>query len=254
MKLGTHPALITMEEAEQIIARLETYSLTRPRRRDADYLLTGLLKTADGKLLVGQQSRYYRAGTRHIAAREVDATVLERIAADLRSRTFATRILERVRENAGREPFSEARKLKNGAKTIERQISRLLDVAVDAATPAPVLRKVNELERSRVQMEKDAAELLLEAERARAAKSMTEAQVFEHLDELARGMEKLDRQRLKDFLHTVLEGITINPGETTLQVHYRIALRSRFKVASPRVEDPKTYGRLTTYARLMKAA
>ena len=102
-----------------------------------------------------------------------------------------------------------------------------------------MLRKIDDLEWELARMDKEADALQREADRARAARSMTEAQLYEHLDTLAAGMEKLDRERLKDFLQAVLERVTADPDDETLQLHYRIPLQSRLKVASPRGFEPR---------------
>jgi hypothetical protein len=94
VKEGTHEALITQDEAERLLAHLVAYSATHARRSSADYLLTGLLRTAAGDTWRGQGGKYYRTGNRLVPARDVDASVLDQVRADLRSRDFAGRVLQ----------------------------------------------------------------------------------------------------------------------------------------------------------------
>jgi DNA invertase Pin-like site-specific DNA recombinase len=254
----THPALITEEEAEQLLARLAEWSEKRPRQTSADYLLSGLLKTAAGAAWRGHKNgRYYRAGNRSIPAAVVDATVLDTVRRDLRSILFARIVVERLKASAGREHVTEAARLGQAVDAIAGRISRFMDMADKLETPGPVLRKIDELERERARLQKEIHQLNREAQGARAARAITEDQVFRHLDAVAADIDRYDRERLKDFLTRTLAGITLNPGDDHLQLHWRLSLGRTSGALSWRPHGDATLlhpAELTTYARLRKAA
>jgi hypothetical protein len=263
LKAGTHEALISEDEAERILARLDAYTAKQRRSTAADYLLTGLLKTAGGATWRGDHGKYYRTGSRSVPLRDVDATVLDKLREDLRSHDFASRVVAQIRASAGREHAVEAAQLTRDASTIDGRISRFLEMAAKLETPAPVLRKIDELERERIRLHKEARTLTQEAQATRAAKAMTEDQVLAQLDLMAEDIGHYDRERLKDLLNKLLSGITLNPGEETLQLHYKIAMGRSSKPAhqanalSWRPHEDANLMRpaeLTTYTKLKKAA
>ena len=55
---------------------------------------------------------------------------------------------------------------------------------------------------------------------------------------VAANIEEMDREALKDFLSTLVERITLDPANHECQIHYRIGLDQRTKVASPRAFVP----------------
>lgn len=254
----THTALITEEQAESILARLAEWSEKRPRQTPAGYLLTGILKTTAGATWRGHKGgRYYRTGTRSIAADLVDATVLDTVRRDLRSIEVARIVVARLQASAGREHLTEAAKLNQAVEAIAGRISRFMDMADKLQTPGPVLRKVDELERERTRLQKEIATLNREAQSARAARAITEDQVLRLLDQAAEDTERYDRERLKDFLNRYLTAITLDPGADHLQLHWRISLGDSSGALRWRPHGDATLlhpAELTTYARLKKAA
>jgi site-specific DNA recombinase len=266
MKRDTHPALISEEEAEQIIASLEDWTETRSRQKDSDYLLAGLLRTGAGAAWSGHKAgRYYRLGNRTVPAADVEETVLEAVRRDLRSREFARVIVERLRANAGREHVAEAAKLTQAAAAIDGRISRFMDMIEQLETPGPVLRKVEELEREQTRLRREAEALAREAQAARAARAITEDQVLRQFDTMAEELVRDDRDRVRDFLARTLTGVTLEPGSDELALNWRIRLGGRNAPpgpSGPGVLRWRPHGdatlihptELRTYARLKKAA
>lgn len=254
VKRDTHEALIADEEAETLLRHLETASATRPRRTPADYLLTGLLRTSAGAPWYGEKQRYYRTGTRSASAHDVDTSILGKIAADLRSSAFSTTLVQRTRTVYGREFGVELERLRAAETTISERISRFMDMAEKLETPGPVLRKVDELETDRKRLAREMDQARRDAATAAAARAVTEGQVGKMLDAMATDMERLDREKLKDFLFTICEGITLNPDTLTAGIHYKIPLRGRDRVASPRLAEPVPLGKAVSYVRIKRAA
>ncbi len=236
---NTHEALITDQEAEALLSRLEQASAARPRRTPADYLLTGLLRTSDGTPWHGEKHRCYRAGTRTAPMADVDQTILAKIAADLRSRPFSAALVKRTRTSYGREFGEELKRLREAEVALDRRISGFMDMAEKLDAPGPVLRKVNELEADRKRLVAEMAQARQDADTAAAARAVNEDQVGRMLDAMATDMASLDREKLKDFLFSICEGITLNPKALTAGIHYKIPLVRRDKMASPRGFEPR---------------
>lgn len=250
----THPALITDAEAEALLGRLEQASASRPRRSKADYLLTGLLRTSGGEPWRGEKHRYYRAGTRSVSRADVDAAILGKVAADLRSADFSSALVRRTRSSYGREFGAELARLREAQEALDRRISGFMDMAEKLQTPGPVLRKVDELEADRRRVGREIEQASKDAATAAAARAVTEGQVGRLLDAMATDMQRLDQQRLKDFLHSICEGITLNPETLTAGIHYKIPLGRRNRVASPRETEAITHGKTVTYVKVRRAA
>jgi site-specific DNA recombinase len=251
----THAAMLTDEEAERILAGLEDYNKRRPRRTSADYLLTGLLKTSDGKPWYGDQGgRYYRSGSRYLSTQAIDSGILLKVTGDLRSRTFARLMHGKLKHHTEGEYASEATRLKAAAAATAARISRFMDMAEQLESRGPVIRKIEELEQERKRLTRRVDELQAEARAARAAGAITEVQVTEILDALAADMTTFSRERLKEFLSTILERITLNPDGLSARIHYKIPLNSRNRVASPRVEKSIPTAKLSTSVRFKRAA
>lgn len=254
IRRDTHPALITDEEAETLMSRLEQASAARPRRTSADYLLTGLLKTSDGTPWYGEKHRYYRTGTRSAPAIDVDQTIVAKIAADLRSSTFSAALVKRTRTSYGREFGVELARLREAEGALDRRISGFMDMAEKLETPGPVLRKVDELETDRKRLAREMEQAKRDAATAAAARAVTEDQVGWMLDAMAADMASLDREKLKDFIFSICERITLNPEALTAGIHYKIPLMRRDRLASPRTADPIPLGKAVSYIKIKRAA
>ena len=254
MQRGTHEPLITELEAEVLVKNLEAASAKRPRRTSGEYLFTGLLKTSAGVPWYGEKSRYYRAGNAHAPAREVDQQLLGKIASDLRSSTFSASLVKRARTSYGREFTAEIARLAEAEAALERRISGFMDMAEKLDTPGPVLRKVNELEADRKRLQREADQARRDAATAAQARAVTEEQVGRMLDAMAGDMERLDRDKLKDFLFTICERVTLNPETLTARIEYRIPLMRRDRLASPREAEAVPLVRSVGYVRIRRAA
>lgn len=250
----THEALITHGEAETLLKRLEEASKKSPRRTPADYLFTGLLKTSAGEPWYGERHRYYRTGNAYASARDVEQTLLSKIAEDLRSSTFGAALVKRARTSYGREFTEELTRLGQAEATLARRISGFMDMAEKLESAGPVLRKVEELERDRKELAREIEQARRDATTAAAARAVTEDQVGRMLDAMASDMQRLDREKLKDFLNSICERVTLNPNAVTFGIHYKIPLASRNRVATPRGDDSIPHGKIVSYVRMRRAA
>jgi hypothetical protein len=95
---NTHEALITTEEAEVILSRLEQSSNSRSRRTPANYLLTRILKTPNGDAWHGDGGERYATKTksatsnRKVCQQQLEQAVLDQVMTDLLSPKFVKQL------------------------------------------------------------------------------------------------------------------------------------------------------------------
>jgi hypothetical protein len=121
----------------------------------------------------------------------------------------------------------------------QTRIDLFLDMAGQLDSPGPVLRKVDALEQERQRLVAEIVRLEDDEQRGAAATALSEANVARMLSTLADELQACDREALKDFLAAVLERVDLQPDALTCQLHYRISMPSRIKLASPRGFEPR---------------
>lgn len=231
----THEALISDAEAEALLARLQAASGAREhtRHRNGDYLLSGLLVTPGGVAWHGDRGGYATAGG-HVRAVELEAAVIEQLAADFQARDVIAAFTREVR--ALQESMQDARDLgaaRDALAGIEKRIRRLMALVEEADEPSPLLRRMGELEVER----RAAADRVARAEDAladaRVVEAVTEDDIRALLAGMAGALADLPREALKDALRGWLSRVELDPVTRTGRITYRLAL-ARDKVASPR--------------------
>jgi len=232
---GTHEALISEAEAEAILARLEAASgaRERTRHRGAGYLLSGLLVTPAGAAWHGDRGNYATAGG-HIRAEELEAAVLEQLAADFARREVIAAFTREVR--ALQESLRDARGLvaaREALAGVEARIRRLTALLGETTEPAPLLRRLEELEGERRTAADEVARAEAALADARVVTAITEADVAQLLAGMAGSLAALPREALKDALRGWLSRVELDPVTRQGRVVYRLFL-ARDNVASPR--------------------
>lgn len=234
---GTHDALITDEEAEAILAGRAAKSRVR-RVRGADYLLSGVLVTPAGTAWHGNSrmgTGYYRAGTKSLLAERVEREILEAIMADLVSPGLVSSVTRqaraRMRPDAARAEMAE---LESRVRRNEAESARLLELVTQTSTPAPLLRKVEQLEADTAEARLELAEHAATLATAKAYSEITEDQVRHLLGTIAEQTRESGRMEVKQFVAGLVEKITLDPETLSCGISYRIALESGVKLASPR--------------------
>jgi hypothetical protein len=120
---------------------------------------------------------------------------------------------------------------------LEARASKMMDMAAALESPAPVLRKVDEIERERIAVEQRVVAWELEDETSRSLANVTEAQVRKCLRGMAEEMRTYSRGEMRDFLTSILSGVELDPVESTIRLDYRIPLGGN-SVASPAGFEP----------------
>jgi len=254
----THPALISTEQAEQLLDRLFNSdvrkSISAAKTAGSNYLLTGLLETPDGTRWKGSRSRgntYYRTqktkGGRYVPVDAVDVPVLEQLRSDLQSQAFIKALTKAARAQAS--PADNGiTELQADLAQINRRISKAMDMALDLEDPAPAHRKIDELEQKRKAIAAEIQRREQETAAQRTLSDVTEDEVRKFLETQLRGLAG-DRARLKPLLAALAERVVLDPQSLNCQIQYRLAVRSSLLVASPRGHDAWAAIRLTVQLR-----
>jgi site-specific DNA recombinase len=241
---NTHQALITEAQAEAILAQQER-ALQGRRLRDSPLLLTGLLVAPDGAAWHSDGCGFYRLGKGpKVAAARLEGVVLERLAVDLTSEAVATQLQAKVHELAAGDGPVDGRRLAGLERrigTLTTQIGKTVDLAAQLDDPAPVLRRVRDLEHQRGQLVDELASLRARQGNVAAASTITVDQVRALLRRLfaeiadAANEKSACRAEARQALQEVLERIELDPLSPTVRLHYAVATGDM--VASPRVVD-----------------
>lgn len=248
IKRDTHPRLITDPEAETILARLE--SGRRPRYQTASvYLLSGIIEASDGRPWHGNQG-FYRLGsnregrspasgryrTKSVAAHRVEGAVLAKLADDLRSPEFIETLARQAQASLRGDPdeHGEISRLDKERAGIDRRIKRLTDLLSETDTPAPLLRRIEAFEAERQAIEDAIAAAKRRIEQAKAIRLITPDHVRRLLDDMAENLAALPKPELKAFIASIVARVTLDPGESSCCIDYRIPLATGDLVASPR--------------------
>jgi DNA invertase Pin-like site-specific DNA recombinase len=240
---NTHQALIGDDEAEAILRQLELGVQGR-RLRASPLLLSGLLVTPAGQPWHSDGCGHYRAGKgRKLAAHRVEAAVLGQLERDLASDAAVTILLLQMRalaEGAAPVDGRTVAGMEKRAAALLVQIGRTVDLAAQLDDPAPVLRRVRDLEHQRAELLAELSALQARKATAASAVGITADQVRGLLRRLlaeiqgaAAGQGLHDQARMA--LRETLERVDLDDKEKSpaLVLHY--AVRTGDILASPKV-------------------
>lgn len=212
----THEALITLDEAESILGRLENSFIGRRvsegKRATSAPLLTGYLVTSDGRRWTADR-KYYRLDGKYVPQEALDTSVLAQIEQHMRTPASIRGLIRAAQKGSQIDLGPTRRKL----AALEQQIGRTIDLAASMEDPTPVHRRISELERDRAMLRAELADLEHEAEQRRAVASINPA-------ELRAIITDTEPRKLLD---AVVSRITLDP-DMSGQITYRLS------VASPR--------------------
>ena len=243
----THEALISEHEAEAVLSQVER-SLLGKRTRASPLLLTGLLET-DRESWHSDGCGFYRLGKgRKLMAAHVEQAVLGRLQEDLMAEETVDRVRASMQAIAAGEQVDGRRiaGLERRANSLSNEISRTVGLASQIPDPAPVLRRVTELEHQRAALLGEIGDMRRSQQEHSAAASLTVDQVrallrrlFDEISELTADAER--RAEARVMLSELLDRIELNPTSATARLHYSIKTSSAAtgdKVATPRGFEP----------------
>ena len=147
IKKNTHPALISDQDAEIILHNLETSSMSKSvsdaKRCISNYLLTGVLVSTDGRKWEGQQQKAYRLKAneklkgRQLQSKLVDQAVIDKLISDMKSEKFIKQLLNDINKKSTVE--DPTKKLRKKLVSLDKEISKAMDLALKLATPDAAL-------------------------------------------------------------------------------------------------------------------
>jgi DNA invertase Pin-like site-specific DNA recombinase len=245
----THQALITSEEAESILNKLEGHKTFRTRTHNRVFLLTGLLQSPDGTSWSGEwdarmDAGQYRLGKgRKISARRIDGAVLDRIRSELQSEIVLTKICKAMQSLID-EPV-DGRKiagLEKKVATATNKIGKVVDLLTDASPElaSAYKRTIYQAESERTALIEELNNLRQRAEISTAAQNITPSEVRQlmHLmfENLKSGIDAGEVETIKAALSGLIDRITLDPVSENCTIHFRIDTSDTgVKLASPRV-------------------
>jgi site-specific DNA recombinase len=232
---NTHEALITDAEAEKILGQMEGLQAGR-RNRAGSLLLTGLLESPEGEPWHSDGGGFYRlAKGKRVLAKSVDDAVLRQVKTELQAESAVERVLGYLK-GMDTEPFGNAAALEKKISNITIKIGRTVDLAAQTGDPAPVLRRVTDLEAQRQGWIDELAEVHAAKKRAALKTSISTADVRVMLQSLFSDLATVDQGELKSTLRELIGKITLDPTTLAATVHY--ALLTGDKLASRRGVEP----------------
>ena len=164
--------------------------------------------------------------------------MFDAVARDLQSTEFVAAAVRATREKFALAHDGDIADARKEIIALELRAGRFLDMAAELESPAPLLRKVDDLERQRTVIEQRIVAWEKDDEAAQTLAKITDAQVKKMLGRMAEEIRIYERADLRDFLGSILDRVELDPTAATLQLCYRIPLRSGFKVASPGGFEP----------------
>lgn len=240
MQRDTHPPLIIDAEAEAILQKLEAGRIKTYKTR-AKHLLTGMLVTADGDPMHGD-GLYYRAGKKSVKASRVDGAILNQIVEDLRSEIFCKALVKSARKAASRtDDAAELQAAQKEICSIDTKIDRLSNLLAETTATAILLRKIESLEQERTAILGRLEVAEIATKQAKALREIGEKEVREILNGIAESISELDRDELKEILSGLIDQVVFDFLKLECCIHYKIPVKSRELLASPRV-----YGKIPT--------
>jgi len=227
---NTHEALITEHDAEQILQQLERGTQGRLLRA-SPLLLSGVLRGPDGEPWHSDGCGFYRHGKRgrRLAAPAVEGAVLWRLQTDLAADETAARVLAEMQRQATGEHVDGRRitGLEKRAAALANEIGRTVGLASRMDEPAPVLRRVSDLEAQRAAIVRELDGLRQQQREHSAAGAMTIDIVRGLLRrlfvELRGHIDDARRDEARAMLAQLVERIELDPTTRTARLHYALA-------------------------------
>lgn len=235
IQYDTHERMINTEEAEAILATLEQ-GRVKTYRTKADYLLSGLLVTPEGKAWHGDGDGSYRVGKgKRISQTAIEGAVVGQLQADLMSDSFVTTLVQEARRMSSPPPDERLKPLRSQVTAISAKISKMADLASEAESPRPFLEKINDLERQRAKLADELHDLEEQQQAAEIFRAIGEKDVRSLLASLADHLQAVDREALKELIGGLVERIELCPTSLTARLHIKIATGDL--LASPRLSQ-----------------
>ncbi|MCU7845341.1 MAG: recombinase family protein [Candidatus Thiodiazotropha sp. (ex Monitilora ramsayi)] len=242
----THHAMISENEAEAILANLQQSSIgaavSKAKRGLSKYLLTGVLKSPDGRAWTAMKDKYRlkpgngRKG-KYLPIEAIDEAVSKKVIDDMRSPRFIDALLKSAHRQEEK-PEDPAKGMRKELIGLNEQISKTMDLAVQLADPAPALRKVNELEARRKSLSEEIERLERDYAVQIAMQSITRDDIKRLVSNLIEDLQDIEKPKLKGVFQAMVDHISLDPERLEFTVNYRLPIIDSLSMASPRGVEP----------------
>jgi DNA invertase Pin-like site-specific DNA recombinase len=222
----THPALITWDQAEAILAAAASKSGRRDARKDGRvYLLGSLLFDPTGAPWHGDAGSYRLGKGPRVAAEAVESAVVALTVAELQSEERAKAIAEHYRRlsSPGRNGSKEVAVSRRKVADLDKRIARLVALVSQTSAPDALLRQVEAMEAERAALVASVDASASEASALRSLRSVSAADVRRMLAGLADDLAGTDPAALRDVLGLLVERVVLDPATFEAVVHFRLA-------------------------------
>jgi site-specific DNA recombinase len=231
----THAALISDLQAEAILAQMER-SIQGKRNRESNLLFSGLLESEDGIPWHSDGAGFYRlAKGKRVLASTVDSALMSAVRQDLKSDEATSTILKAMKA-IDHQPVGNLQGLSTKIKNAAIKISKTIDLAAQVDDPAPVLRRVTDLEAQRNGWILERNELEEHLKKQKQSASINENDVRVMLDYYFEKLASAEIPALREAMKAMIDRVTLSPTTLSAQVHY--ALATGDNMASRRGVEP----------------
>ena len=157
---------------------------------------------------------------------------------DLRSPKFVKRLTTEAIKYREAHSTDPAKNQRADVAELEKRISRMMQMASTLENPAPALREVDSMERTRNTLLSEIRRLEKEYTAASMLNDISAPKIERFLSGIVENIDTLSREALKDFLSNVIGQVTLDPASHECQIKYRIGIDPGDKMASPRGVEP----------------
>ena len=226
---GTHEALISDDEADAILAAVDSGKRKAGKSSDRVYLLSGILVAPDGSMWNGDSGSYRIPRGPRIAAESVERGIVERVVARFSSDEMAAEIAEHYRKlsapakDVGREAGAQKKK----AADIEKRIARLAALLSETSAPEALLRQIEGLEIERAGVLSSLDSLVADASVVRALRNVSVEDVKRMLAGVVADLNAARPESLRDALRQVLDRVVLDPVTFDAVITYRVGPASK---------------------------
>jgi hypothetical protein len=211
-------------------------SIQGKRNRESNLLFSGLLESEDGIPWHSDGAGFYRlAKGKRVLASTVDNALMSAVRQDLKSDEATLTILKAMKA-IDHQPVGNLQGLSTKIKNAAIKISKTIDLAAQVDDPAPVLRRVTDLEAQRNAWILERNELEEHLKKQKQSATINENDVRMMLDYYFETLASAEIPALREAMKAMIDRVTLSPTTLSAQVHY--ALATGDNMASRRGVEP----------------
>ncbi len=220
---NTHEAMITEEEAEQILKDREVARASRKRRRVSVYLLAGIFRCGCGANMSGD-SGYYRCqkrcGNKGIKKETIETAIINTLFEELITKDAILKILAMVKKHTTKKTDETSKyiSLSKEVKSIEKQIQDIIALLQKVKHQRPLLTKLDELEEERVELEQ-----LMNQEEGKSPNvvpMISRSGVIKFLNDYKKSFQSGNNENKKALLQSTIKSVELSGDRVKINPSY----------------------------------